>query len=332
MAIGDQHSGHAMKYVFIPGATWGTAIGDGIAGTELSSEAIVFTPDIKVRTPNRFRGQNFPDIADLSNDSKGSMPTAVVPTQCLKTELPDFLYAAIQNVSEAVDPFQKTFTFASPGPDFSNDDGYFMTLIGFAPVASQSEKIASLIAEKLEFTLSPEANDGNLFVSATMKGIVYSAVANPSGTYTKSAQTTFNFFDIVTCTLDGTTIVPEEIKINIENTIKGVGYNASLDAPASFALTDRKISVELKGMWDAGMRAGLGKFRSGAETDFILEWGATGVDGYLAFNVKGRVANGNLAEDELRSVNITLEGASDLANTELMATIEITDGVSRSWP
>lgn len=331
MAIGNQYSGHAMKFAFAEGAAWGTGIGDSAAGFQLSSEAVIFTPDIKVRQPNRYNAQNWMDVADLSNDAKGSMPTAVIPTQCMKTEIGDFLYAAIQNVSEAVDPFQKTFTYATPGPDFSNDAGYFMTLFGVAPVASQSEKIDSLIAEKLEFTLSPEANDGNLFVSATMKGIGYSATANPTGTYTKSAQSTFNFFDIVTCTLDGVTVVPEEIKINIENTIKGVGYNDTLDTFASFALTDRKISVELKGMWDAGMRAGLVKFGSGAETDFILEWGATGVDGYLAFNIKGQVTNGNLAEDELRSVNITLEGASDIANTELMATIEICDAVDRSW-
>ncbi len=328
---GNIYSGKAMVFQFQEAAAWGTAIADSAAANELSSEAVIFTPDYKVRTPDRFRGQNWPDVVDLINDNKGSMPMAVISTQCFPTEIDHFLYALVQNVSEAVDPFQKTFTFASPGPDFTNNAGYFMTLWGKAPESSLSEKIDNAIAEKLEFTLSPEANDGNLAVSATMKGIGYSDTADPSGTLTKATQTGYNFHDIAACTLDGTSIMPQEIKITLENTIVPEGYDSTTKGAETFHLANRIAKAEIKGVWNAAMRAGKTKFSSGAEIVFILNWGATGVDGFLSFNIRGVVEEANIAEDETRAINLTINGASDLANTEAMATIDVANAVNRSW-
>ncbi len=333
MGIGVQYGGHEMIFAFLESsAAFGTGMADSSTPVEHSGDPIIFVPDFKIRTRNAYRGQNWDDGADLVNDSKGALPSCVISGPAIKTELPDFLYALFQNVTEVeTTPFQKTFNFLSPAPDFSADTGYYMTAWGVAPVASQHEKIDSLIAEKLEFTLNPESNDGNLFMSATMKGIGYSATANMTGTPGKSAFVGFNAFDVKLCQLDSTDLIPEEIKITFENVIKGVGWDDTLDTYASLALVRRACTVEIKGMWDAVTRAGLVKFGSGAETLFQLTFGATGVSGYLDFTIRGRVANANLAEEELRSVNLTLNGASDLAGTQEMAIVSIADAVDRAW-
>lgn len=316
-------------YQMAEAATFGTAIADDQAAVELSCGILTFNPDNKMIRPDRFRGQNWPDVFDTSNNDNGSLPTVTGEMPVLKTEIPDFLYMMMQNVSEAVDPFQKTFTYVAPSPDFTVNAGYFMTFWGKAPVASVSETIGTLIGEKLELTLSPDANDGNLHMNFTGKGIDYSRVSNPSGALTKSVQTRFSFFDVATCTLDATPVILQELKLTLENEITPVGFDGSGDIQ-TFALMP-KVTAEVKGIWDAGMRTQLGKFDSGATVYLTIDWGSTGVDGFLSFVLYGTIDDGNHAEDTVRGVNVTIAGASDLANTKAMLTAEICDAVDRSW-
>lgn len=312
-------------------ATFKTGVLDNAAAMELSGGIWTFNPDRKLVRPDRYRGQKWADVFDLSNNAYGSLPTLEGESPVLKTEIADFLNLMIQNVTEVeTTPFQKTFTYVSPGPDFSLNEGYFITFWAKSPVASTSEKIDSVIGEKLELSISPEANDGFLYLSFTGKGIGFSRTADPSGDLTKAVQSKFSFYDIGVCTLDGTPVILQELKLTLENEIVGVGSDGSGDFQ-NLVIAKPKVTAEIKGIWDAGMRDGLGKFDSGAETVLILSWGTTGTDGFLSFNLHGVVNDGNLAEDEVRGVNITIEGASDLANTEDMLTAEIADDVDRSW-
>ena len=318
-----------MIYQMAEAAVWKTAIADNAAAVELSGGMLTFNPDNKLVRPDRFRGQNWPDVFDLNNNQDGSIPTVQGETPALKTEIPDWFYLMIQNVSEAGDPFQKTFTYASPNPDFSVNAGYFMTFWGKAPVAAKSERIDTVIGEKLEMKLTPESNDGNLHFDFTGRGIGYSRVADPSGALTKSAQTKFSFFDIAVCTLDGTAVVLQEFKMTLENEIMPLGFDGSGDVQ-TFHIKP-KVTAEIKGIWDAGMRTQLGNFDTGTEVVLILNWGSTGTDGFLGFELHGVIDEGNHAEDSVRGVNVTISGASDLANTEDMLTADICDNVSRSW-
>ncbi len=329
----DVYSGKEIIQLFKEASTFGTGELDNAAATQLAADVngIAFTPDVKVRVRNENNGQNWNDVSALSNDKKGSNPMVVIPTQCFKTELPDFLYAALQSVTEGVDPFQKEFIMVSPGPDFAADAGYFMTIWEKAPVAANSQKIDSALCEKLEFTLSPDAADGNLAMVATMKGVGYSRTSDPSGALTKSVQTTFNYYDTAVCTLDGADLVPSEIKITIENTMIPVGRNITTEGPQTYQLAPRVVKVEISALWDTGTIAALAKFDAGTEVVFILGWGTDGVDGYLNFNIHGVIEEGNYAEEDVRGVTLTINGASDLENTEDMINVKIADGVDRSW-
>lgn len=328
MAIPVYGSGE-MIYQMAEAATFGTAIADGDAAVELSCGILTFNPDNKLVRPVRYRGQNWDDVFDQSNNQDGSLPTVSGEMPVLKTEIPDFLYMMMQSVTEAVDPFQKTFVYVAPSPDFSVNSGYFMTFWGKAPVASKSEQIASVIGEKLELTLSPDANDGNLHMNFTGKGIGYGRATNPTGALTTSVQTKFSFFDVATCKLDATDIILQEWKLTLENEIMGVGFDGSGDIQTFYLKP--KVTCEIKGLWDANTITALGKFDSGATIYMTLDWGSTGVDGFLSFLLYGTVEDGNHAEDATRSVNITITGASDLANTKAMLTAEICDAVDRSW-
>lgn len=326
------YSGEEMIYAMVEATTFGTGMADATASVELSSGVLVFIADNKLVRPVRYRGQNWADVFDRSNNQDGSLPTVAGEMPALKTEIPDFLYMMMQNVTEAVDPFQKTFTYAAPSPDFTVNAGYFMTFWGKSPAAAAvDEKIDTVIGESLEFTVSPESSNGEgvMHMNFTGKGLGYSRTAQHAGTLTKSTQTKFSFFDIAVCTLSGTPVILQEMKITLTNEITPVGFDGTGDFQ-TFALKPM-VTAEIKGIWDAGMRTSLGKFDTGAEEVFIINWGTTGTDGFFGFELHGNIDDGNHAEDSTRGVNITMTGASDLANTEAMLTAEICDAVDRSW-
>lgn len=319
-----------MVYQMAEAAVFGTAIADDQVAVELSCGILTFNPDNKLVRPDRYRGQNWPDVFDLSNNTDGSLPTVSGEMPVLKTEIADFLYMMIQAGAESdTTPYQKTFAYVAPSPDFTVNAGYFMTFWGKAPVASVSETIGTVIGQKLELTLSPDANDGNLHMNFTGLGIDYSRVSNPTGELTKSVQTRFSFFDIANCKLDTTDVILQELKLTLENEIIPVGFDGSGNIQ-TFALKPM-VTAEVKGIWDAGMRAQQGKFDSGAETFLTIDWGATGVDGFLSFILHGVIDDGNHAEDSVRGVNVTISGASDLTNTEAMLVAEIADATDRTW-
>lgn len=329
--MGDIYSGKDQVFGFAEGATFGTAIADDQAFNQLSCQPFTINPDVKHRTPNRATGQRWPDVADVSNDAKGSIVQCAIPTEILKTEAAFWLYLVMQNVTEVeTTPFQKTFSLTSPSPDFASNAGEFITLIGKTPVASTSEKVASMIGQKLELSLSSTDNDGNLFGNITLNGITFSRTANPSGTWTKAAQTKFNFFDLAKAKIDDTDIVLSSVKLTIEATIAGVGSDGSGNYE-NLAYVGWNATAEISAIWDATLRTALGNYDSGAEVTFEFGWGATGVDGYLNFLLRGKYESGAIAEDDVRNVVITIHGASDIENTQDMLTAEVADAVDRSW-
>lgn len=334
--MGDLYSGKEVKYGIAEEATYGTAIGDAGAFIQLSCPNFTINQDLKFRPKDQAIGQRMPDISNIIVDSKGAIHTCTIATEALKTELGYWLYMVMQYCQEAAGtPFQKTFTLPTTAqiPDFVANEGLFMTLMKYMPVASVSEKLTSCIAKKIELSVSADANDGNLFASVELMSAktAFSRTANPSGTWTKSAQTFFNFHDIVTFTVGGNACILKEWKLTIENNAIPVGGSGG--TWANIHLPSWSVTNEITIIWDANARTALGVMDAGAETDIVLVWGSTGADGYLSFAVKGIYQPpGGLAENETEDVALNLYGASDLANTEQLITIGLADAQDLSWP
>jgi hypothetical protein len=333
--LGDIYSSKESKYGIAEEATYGTAIGDDQAFVQLSCPNFTINQDLKFRPKDHAIGQRMPDISAIDVDVKGAIHSCTIPMQAVKIDLAFFLYMVIQKATEvASPPYQKELILPATAdiPDFVANEGLFMTLMKYMPVASVSEKLTSCIARKLELSISADANDGNLFMSAELISAktAYSRTANPSGTWTKSAQSYFNFHDIVTFTVGGNACILKEWKLTIENNAIPIGGSGG--TWANIALPSWNVTNEITIVWDANARTALGAMDSGSEQDIILTWGSTGVDGYLNFECKGVFQSGSPMESEIQDVTLNLYGASDLANTEEILSVSLADNDVKSWP
>ena len=220
-------------------------------------------------------------------------------------------YLLFQNVTEGEStPYEKVFTFPTAGPDFSADAGEFITLISKSPVASTSEKITSMIANKLDLSLSPSSDDGNLVVELGLIGKAHTRTANPTGTWTKTADNRFNVHDLATCTLSGGDLILDSLKISAEVGIVPIGSDGS-GSFENFAIISQNVTAEVIALWDATTRSALGNLSSSGNETLILEWGTASTDGYLKLYMHGLCETAAPVEDDVRKVTFTLKGLSN---------------------
>ena len=328
----ELYSGKHMRYGVKEQTVFGTGELDTADFIQLQCEPIVINPDVKHRTPLRAIAQLHPDKSSVFNDKLGSIPSCVIKTEALKKELALWLHLIFQNVVEIeTTPFQKTFTFPNVGPNFSADDGEFITLISRAPAASVSEKVHSMIAQKLSLSLSAGANNGNLAAEISLLGKGHIRTSNPAtGIWTKTASELFNFHNFNVCTLDTPAVILESWKLDIENMFVAKGSDGA-GSFQNWVLTSQSINMQISGLWDAATRAGLTALDVGSEVIQVLGWGTTGTDGFLEFTTHGIVESGAPEEGDARLVNLNIKGISDVANTEAIETVKLADAKNWTW-
>jgi hypothetical protein len=309
---------------------FGTPIADGAAMIQLSSEPFIINPDVKHRIPNRAVGKLYRDLANVWNDSKGAVPGCSIKTVALREQLALWLYLAVQSVVEAATtPYQKTFAFPANGPDFSANAGCFVTVVSKSPTASTSQKLGSAICSQLVATLNAKNDDGNLALSANLLGKSFSRAANPSGTWTKTAEERFNFHDYNVCTLDGNAIILEDYKLTIDVGIVPVG--GASGSFQNFAIISQAAKTEVTGIWETNIHGALTKLDSGALTEMILGWGTINTDGYLNLTSRGVIESGAFVEEDTRKVHFVMDGVSDVANTKNILDITLADAKDYAW-
>jgi hypothetical protein len=324
------YSGKDWVYGIADGSTFKTAIADDQPFVQLSCDHFTINPDLKKRTPARASGQRHDDIADVSLDNKGSVDNCVVPTEVLKLEIDKMLYSVCQKVVEGEStPYAKTFTFplAAAFPDFSADAGYFATLIKYAPLASISESVASMVGESLELSFQ----DGYLFANWGLKGLVFSRTSNPSGTWTKSAQNKFHINDITTCEIGGNAVILKEDGFGISLKVEIVPIDPGSGTWGNLIMVKQSVSATMTVINDANARTAQTAMDSSTETTVQIEWGTTGADGNLDFIIRGIMEAADPVEGVTGDIAFNLHGVSDVANTQEIFTAVVANAVDRAW-
>lgn len=330
--MGQVYTGREIKWGLAEGVTFGTAIADAAAFEELAAGAVSIMPDVRHHVREVFRAQRVDDLADVFNTADGAMPTAQIAQPFLKNNGALMLYLMMQGVTEAIaTPFSKAFLFPAACPDFLAPAGKFVTLSGYSPVASNSQKVASMIGEKLVLSLSPDANEGNLFATLDLKGKGFSRIANPSGTWTPATRNYFSFYDLVSFQIDSTDVVLQSMELTIENIIFPVGFDSS-GGFQNLAITKHNVSINIVGLWDAVTRTALGDFDTGAEVIVDFNWGTVDTDGYLDFVIHGVIESASILEEDTRKVSLSIKGISDLAGApDAILAPTICDDVDKTW-
>jgi hypothetical protein len=323
-------------------ATFGTVLADTADfngttpewGEILDAEIVPLDWDTRVREPNRSHvGQRVTLASNFQQDQKGVVPKFAVTGDAKKATLASFLYAVIQNVSEAAGtPFEKTYTFGNTQPDFTADGGWFGTLI-IKQGSSQSQKIRDMICSELTLTCDPDNGQGRMQMVANIIGRgAPLPTSNPNtGVLAKYAQTFYHFHDLKTCTVGGSAVVPLSITINIKNNAVPVGVNLVTAGDfLTYAIPKYEVNVTLKAHWDSISYAlQYGHTTASTPTPIILTWGTDNADGYLNWTIYGTQIASPDNYDPVKALELNFKATYDGTNAPL--TVVLADLIDRAW-
>jgi hypothetical protein len=162
--------GHDYQYTIEQESTFGTAV-DSTA-TSIATESMEINHDPKIHQIARASGERGQSEVDTWSDQVGSIPTTSVSFPATPASL-NYLKAVLQKDSawaQATDTWTIYTNNYSALPDFSDDEGYFYTLVANSPVAAYDERIVSAVGSSFKLSIDPEANEGCLTAEVEFAG------------------------------------------------------------------------------------------------------------------------------------------------------------------
>lgn len=327
------------RYGVAKQSAWGTAIADNAAVIELDCEHTIVEAAYNVRENPGAHGTRSRRTGDVVTDTKGVMPTFKIAGVVKKDEFPNFLYACIQQVSEAATtPYAKTFTFLTSQPAFLSDAGYFFTFFERDPEAAQTVKVTDCIVKTLK--LSCESG-GRLMYEAECVGRAAIAYASdPSGTWTRQPTdiTDYFFFEhIDTVTADfgagaqALTLKSFELTLG-HNDITGVGHDGAGNKEYP-ALSGRKVEGSITVVKDAQTQSARAAIAANTVIGVQIAWGDGTADGDLTIDFDCKLSDVKHDNDNgIYGAQWAFEALDDSSDTtyELLKVIAA-DAVDRSW-
>jgi hypothetical protein len=319
-------------------STFGTAVADNAAMKKLDvigGNTPSFNPEYYEDSALRNAGKNIVDIDHYYSTSNGlwqryQIPDFIAPADILA----EFLYAAVQTVSEAgTSPYSKTYSLdGTTDPNFSSNQGYFMTVLVKHPQASESQKLTSCVVDNLRIRFSPD-NGGRAVCSATVRtGKGWTATSNPTGTHSFSSVVAPNFHNSTsTLTINGLDMVWYSLELNIQSRYDWIGYSNGVADNYKYLGSTINVSAVVK--YDSNSDAFL-RSKASDINSLSLIIGSSGSAGYFSVQCNNTVLKDvttDTGDDEtVEKLNLEMElmlkaSASDTID------FAITDGVDHAW-
>lgn len=283
-------------------------------------------------------GARVKSVDDVNYQKKGLMPEIGIEGDVKLEEAADFLYSALQSVTEEVaTPFKKTFIFHATQPDFAANAGFFRTIAIADPTVGEDRVIADCITKSVTFSCAPDDQGGRLRFSETLVGrgaIVLNQTLVTSG-WLRKAQTHLYFHDIVRATLNvnAAGVINLQLKDGFEititqNAVRGIGQSSG--EIETFSISDQMITAKINIGKDTTWKT----CRDGWDSDFKvvlnLAWGggiAGDTTGDLDFTINGKFTSVTQDDDEALGGDIEIEGLKDGATEPV--TVILADNVDR---
>ena len=189
------------RYGYAEQTAFATPEADGVAVDEVTCDPFDVDPDVMIHELSQNHGDRKPVEQNTVHSVQGSSAKFSVIGPVDLNDIDQFAYAHFQKVIEGADTeFTKTFTYFSTHPDFSADEGHFLTWTKRLPTASTSQKCGGCIASR--FKLSGERDGMLMFETDWVALGTSNDVSNPSGTWTPRDGTGYVYFnDIASATL-----------------------------------------------------------------------------------------------------------------------------------
>lgn len=233
MAIsGTTYSKYEVQVGIAQESTFGTAVADAGAFIQIPDfESVTIDRGLIMRDRPTFRGKRLLYSGDVeqSSESGGIRTITLSGVRARRTDLPEFLYAVIQNVSEgATTPYSKTFTVADTSPDFTSNEGYFCTIGIKFPTASSGLKFTSCVGRSITLRSDLIGGDGLLYFDITfISGFAMSRDVNLSGTWTAATTTNWNMFGLLLKQVDSQDVVVYSFELTIDNKAFRIGQGTN---------------------------------------------------------------------------------------------------------
>jgi hypothetical protein len=313
-------------------AAYATVELDNAAFIELTLDSCKVSRDQQVYEIAANHGSKNPTQQHVIVTDRGGSGEIVLAGPVNLNDIDILAYAHFQKVVEdASTPYTKSFEHYETHPDFTANEGKFLTFIRRMPEASTSYKVGGCVCSN--FKLSA-ARDELVIYEATLRGVGPGVdTSNPSGTWTPSDDADFLYFnDIEAATLDfsaglaspvNVLIRSFEIESNYE--IEKVGHDP-ITGFEMLAFMNRGGSFKVDLLRDSTATDILAAITNNMMCRFTLDLGEMTID------VTGKVEDAEQSEDGLLAESITCRMLSVTNGAvDPMFVLAVMNETNRGW-
>lgn len=322
------------RFGYAEQSAFATAEADGSAINEVTCEFVNIDPDVMVHELPQNHGTRQPVEQATAHTVQGSSAKFPVSGPVDLNDIDQFAYAHFQKVVEGADTeFTKTFTYFSTHPDFSADEGHFLTWIKRLPEASTSQKVKGCIAPRLKLMAE---RDGMLMYETDWVGLGTTLdTSNPSGTWTPRDGSGFLYFnDIVSATLthgaslaSPTALTMNSFEVEGVCEVEKIGHD-STNGFEQHGIKTRSGTFKIKMLRDTTADEALVSLKAGELVQFDVDFGT------LTISVTGKIESLEYDSDGLLVNEITCRMLSSYSAGSVgeSLTIVVQNSIDRSWP
>jgi hypothetical protein len=348
MAIdGSNYSQSQFRLAIAEESTFGTAITTQSSFQEiyLRDPTQIDRSDIVRDEVKHLDGQRVWAHTDIYVNEAGG--TRMIPFNAVATDitLDYMLYLVMQDLASegASTPYLKTFEWDSntTQPDFTSNNGEFVTANLYNPATSESVALKSCIVNQLTLNWDGTNAGGRLM----MQGSLWSGFRDTVGATVTPGDWTAHGTDVYanalnTKTLDGNDIVLDNFSITLNNNAVRDGFDTNGDAELYSLGTDGDLfsvtgSIQVK--YDANSKDLIDYWTTSphggsAEFPLVFQWGDGSSDGTLKISINA-IFNGDpqrvYGTPMGTRLNLPIKGVADGTNEAVE--ILIANATDRSW-
>jgi len=322
------------RFGYVEQADFDVAIADDAAFNEVTCDPFDIDPDVMIHEQPHNHGTRQPVEQTSVHTIQGSSAKFTVSGPVDLNDIDQFAYAHFQKVIELADTeFTKTFTYFSTHPDFSANEGHFLTWIKRMPEAGTSQKVLGCIAPR--FKLSAERDAMLLFETDWVSLGTTNDISNPSGVWTPNAGTGFLYFnDITSATLTKGASLASPIALTMQSfEVEGASETEKIghDVTNGFeqhGIKTRTGTFTVKMLRDSTADESLKSLKEGELIQFDVDFGT------LTISVTGKIESMEYDTDGLLVNQITCNMKSSYTAGVVgeSLTVVVQNTVDRAWP
>lgn len=324
-----------IRFGYAEQTAFNAAEADDAAMDEPTIDMFTIDPDVMIHELPANHGSHNPVEQTTAHSVLGASPTFPINGPLDLNDIDQFIYAHTQKVIELADTeFTKTFTYFTTAPDFSADEGHFLTWIKRLPTAAgTSQKVSGCICPRIK--IFGERNGMLMFESDWVGHGDSNDISVPSGTWTPRDGTGLVFFNqAATATITQGAGLTSPIGILMKSfEIEGVwepeplGHDAVLGF-TNFGMKNRSGTFKIDLLRDVYSDEAIKSLKAGEMIEVALDFGT------VTITISGKIEGFEYDSEGLFANSLTCKmlGTYSVGSWGEPLTIVVQNTVDRGWP